>query len=68
MREAANILDIIRHKRRLTDRDRAFLEAVTDALDEAADARTVATAEAVMDALDMNMQRAADAYNTTKED
>lgn len=68
MREAANILDIIRNKRRLTDRDRAFLEAVTDALDEAADARTVATAEAVMDALDMNMQRAADAYNTTKED
>lgn len=65
MREAANVLDLIVAKRRLHERDRAFLEAVTDALDEAADARSIVRADTVLEALDLNLQRAAEGYHTT---
>jgi len=68
MREAANILDLIRAKRRLSERDKAFLEAMADALDEFADGRTMYSARGNAELYDARLQRAAEAYNTTKED
>ena len=67
MREAANILDIIRAKRRLSERDRAFLEAITDALDDLADARTLGQSPVDVAEYDEKLQWVAMAYNN-KED
>ena len=68
MREAANILDIIRAKRRLSERDRAFLEAVADCMDGMADAKGRVHSTTVIDGFGKNLLRAVDAYITTKED
>ena len=63
MREAANILDLIRDKRRLSERDRAFLEAMADGLDILADNCSL---DGLVD-MGLHLQQAVDAYNTTRE-
>ena len=64
MREAAKILDLIRAKRRLAERDRAFLEAVADAVDALADDCSL---DGLID-FGLILTGAVDAYNNNKED